>query len=350
MSRCPRAAFVIACLVFGSSAASAQQASITGVVRDSSGAVLPGVTIEAASPALIEGVRTAVTDAGGRYRIEELRPGAYVLTFTLPGFATVRRDGVQLTGTFVATVNADLRVGELQETITVTGDATMVDVLLKQAGKRHTTHEVESMPLNGKRWIVTAAALAALTIGVSPGSRDVSAKTRYIGSDHIVSWETLPEQTGQMCLWPDDASYQAGGGGAGAAQTSTSYSQPDRVIRDRYPSFSSIAVDLARDQVVVTDENLFQVLFFSRTENNGPNQVAKPLRMIGTQWDASLMSREESKTKIEFQCGLYIDPRNGDVYAVNNDTQDTLVIFSNEQRSEERRVGKECRSRWSPYH
>ena len=186
------------------------------------------------------------------------------------------------------------------------------------------------------------SALAALTIGMSPGSRDVSAKTRYIGSDHIVSWETLPDQTGQMCLWPEDSSYQARGGAAFAqasaprgapAQASSvpSFSKPDRVIRDRYPSFSSIAVDLARDQVVVTDENLFQVMFFNRTENNAPNQVATPLRVIGTKWDESLMSREESKTKIEFQCGLYIDPRNGDVYAVNNDTQDTLVIFSNEQ-------------------
>ena len=190
------------------------------------------------------------------------------------------------------------------------------------------------------RWIVTASALAALTIGMSPGSRDVSAKTRYIGSDHIVSWETLPDQTGQMCLWPEDSSYQTRGGAAFApapggapAQASSvpSFSKPDRVIRDRYPSFSSIAVDLARDQVVVTDENLFQVMFFNRTENNAPNQVATPLRVIGTKWDESLMSREESKTKIEFQCGLYIDPRNGDVYAVNNDTQDTLVIFSNEQ-------------------
>jgi DNA-binding beta-propeller fold protein YncE len=102
------------------------------------------------------------------------------------------------------------------------------------------------------------------------------------------------------------------------------------VIRDRYPAFSSIAVDPVRDQIVVTDENLFQVLFYDRTENNAPNQIAKPRRLVGTTWDASLMKPEASKTKIEFQCGLYLDPRNGDVYAVNNDTQDTLVIFSNE--------------------
>jgi uncharacterized protein (DUF2141 family) len=104
------------------------QASIAGVVRDSSGAVLPGVTVEAASPALIEKVRTVVTDGAGQYRIVDLRPGTYAVSFTLTGFNTVRQDGVELTGTFVATVNADLRVGELQETVTVTGDSPIVDV------------------------------------------------------------------------------------------------------------------------------------------------------------------------------------------------------------------------------
>src|SRR5262245_33772757 len=104
------------------------QASIAGVVRDSSGAVLPGVTVEAASPALIEKVRTVVSDGAGQYRIIELRPGTYTVTFTLPGFNTVKREGIELSGTFVATVNADLRVGALEETITVTGAAPVVDV------------------------------------------------------------------------------------------------------------------------------------------------------------------------------------------------------------------------------
>ena len=84
------------------------QGAITGSVRDTSGAVLPGVTVEASSPALIEKVRTAVTDSAGQYRIEDLRPGAYVVTFSLPGFATVRREGIQLTGSFAATVSAEL--------------------------------------------------------------------------------------------------------------------------------------------------------------------------------------------------------------------------------------------------
>ena len=104
------------------------QASIAGVVRDSSGAVLPGVTVEASSPALIEKVRTVITDGAGQYRIIDLRPGTYAVTFTLPGFNTVRREGVELSGDAVANVAAEMRVGALEETITVTGAAPVVDV------------------------------------------------------------------------------------------------------------------------------------------------------------------------------------------------------------------------------
>ena len=88
------------------------QSSITGTIRDASGAVLPGVTVEAASPVLIEKVRSTVSDGTGGYRLTELLPGTYSLTFTLPGFATVKRDGVEITGAGVITINADLRVGD----------------------------------------------------------------------------------------------------------------------------------------------------------------------------------------------------------------------------------------------
>jgi hypothetical protein len=115
------------CFVLIPAAASAQ-ASIAGVAKDSSGAVLPGVTVEAASPALIEKVRSVVTDGGGQFKIVDLRPGAYSVTFTLPGFNTFKRDGIELAGTFNATVNADMRVGSLEETVTVTGEASVVDV------------------------------------------------------------------------------------------------------------------------------------------------------------------------------------------------------------------------------
>jgi hypothetical protein len=105
------------------------QGSITGLVRDASGAVLPGVTVEATSPALIEKVRTAISDGGGQYRIEDLRPGSYVVTFTLAGFNTTRREGIQLSGSFAATVNVELGVGTLDETVVVTGETPVVDVV-----------------------------------------------------------------------------------------------------------------------------------------------------------------------------------------------------------------------------
>jgi hypothetical protein len=104
------------------------QAAIAGVARDASGGVLPGVTVEVASPVLIEKVRSVITDATGQYRVVDLRPGTYAVTFSLGGFKTVKRDGIQLTGTFVATVSADLTVGELQETVTVTSQTPIVDV------------------------------------------------------------------------------------------------------------------------------------------------------------------------------------------------------------------------------
>jgi len=119
--------FAIVCLVLFPAAAYAQ-ASIAGVARDSSGAVLPGVTVEAASPALIEKVRSVTTDGTGQFKIVDLRPGTYSVTFTLPGFNTFKRDGIELAGTFTATVNADMRVGALEETVTVTGEASVVDV------------------------------------------------------------------------------------------------------------------------------------------------------------------------------------------------------------------------------
>jgi hypothetical protein len=109
-------------------AAAYAQAAITGVVKDASGAVLPGVTVEASSPVLIEKARSVVTDDTGQYRIVDLRPGIYVVTFTLQGFSVVKREGIELSGDFVATVNGDLRVGNLEETITVTGESPIVDV------------------------------------------------------------------------------------------------------------------------------------------------------------------------------------------------------------------------------
>jgi hypothetical protein len=118
----------MAALAFPSATLAQDTASIAGVVTDASGAVLPGVTVEAASPALIEKVRSVVTDGSGQYRIEQLRGGVYTVSFSLPGFSTVRREGVELSGSFAATVNAEMRVGAVEETVTVTGESPIVDI------------------------------------------------------------------------------------------------------------------------------------------------------------------------------------------------------------------------------
>src|SRR3989441_978599 len=122
-----RSSWALLVLLLLPSTASAQ-AAITGVVKDASGGVLPGVTVEAASLALIEKVRSVISDATGQYRIVDLRPGTYSVTFSLPGFSTVKREGIELSGTFVATINGELKVGALEETITVTGETPIVDV------------------------------------------------------------------------------------------------------------------------------------------------------------------------------------------------------------------------------
>ena len=97
----------------------AAQSAIAGVVRDATGAVLPGVTVEVTSPALIEKARTAVTDQAGQYRVVDLRPGTYSVAFTLAGFRPIRREGIVLEANFTAPVNAELRVGAIAETVTV---------------------------------------------------------------------------------------------------------------------------------------------------------------------------------------------------------------------------------------
>ena len=135
MRRLLRVGFALLAALVLVPAAAFAQASITGVVRDTSGAILPGVTVEVSSPVLIEKSREAVTDGNGLYRIVDLRPGTYTVAFALTGFTIVKREGIELTGTFVATVNAELKVGAISETITVSGETPVVDV---QTAKRET--------------------------------------------------------------------------------------------------------------------------------------------------------------------------------------------------------------------
>lgn len=146
---------------------SATTGAIAGFARDASGGVLPGVTVEAASPSLIEGARVAVTDDNGQYRIVDLRPGTYSVSFSLPGFSVLRREGVELTTGFTASVSAELSVGGLEETITVSGASPIVDVQNVQQQNVLSRETLDSLP-TGR----TYGAFAAVTLGVK-GNTDV---------------------------------------------------------------------------------------------------------------------------------------------------------------------------------
>ena len=150
LQRCPRwsalpGIVALAVLVL-TPAVSFAQSSIAGVVTDASNAVLPGVTVEASSPALIEKVRTVITDGSGRFQLVDLRPGLYNVTFTLPGFKSVVREGLSLPATFTATVNAQMSVGGLEETVTVTGESPVVDVQRTAAGTTFSKEVMDAIP------------------------------------------------------------------------------------------------------------------------------------------------------------------------------------------------------------
>jgi hypothetical protein len=194
------------------------QATLAGTARDTSGAVLPGVTVEAASPSLIEKVRTTVTDGTGRYSIPDLRPGAYRISFTLPGFRTIVREGVELTGTAVVTVNADLAVGEVAETITVSGETPVVDL---QSTTRQTVIDQE---------IVAAipSSRTPFTVGVLiPGVRRGAFMSQDVGGSTVQTVASLEANGGRtadqrmMVNGVALSSMIAGGWGGGAVPNAT---------------------------------------------------------------------------------------------------------------------------------
>ena len=163
---------VMAWLTLSSAAVRAQGAGgIAGVVKDTSGAVLPGVTVEAASPALIERVRSVTTDADGQYKIIDLRPGTYLVTFTLTGFSPVKHEGIELSAGFTATVNVDLQVGSLAETITVSGQAPVVDTQNVVQQKVITQQLLQSVPTSRSNYAaLTPGASRSTDVGGSNGS------------------------------------------------------------------------------------------------------------------------------------------------------------------------------------
>src|SRR5215510_9837079 len=159
-----RAILVLVTLLIIPAMAHAQAAaSIVGAVRDSSGAVLPGVTIEASSPVLIEKTRSAVSNESGRYSIEGLKPGSYTVTFTLPGFTSVKREGIELAGAFVATVNADMKVGGVAEAVTVTAETPVVDTTSTRAQQVISGLTVAEIP-TGRQYTAFTNLIPALNV------------------------------------------------------------------------------------------------------------------------------------------------------------------------------------------
>lgn len=144
------------------------QSTFTGSVKDVSGAVLPGVTVEVQSPVLIEKVRTVVTDENGAYRVTDLRPGLYTITFTLTGFAPIKRDQLQLPSDFTMTVNAELKIGTLEEVMTVTGSSPIVDVQSTTKSQVLNREALDAIP-TGR----TIQAMGQLITGVSLNQPDI---------------------------------------------------------------------------------------------------------------------------------------------------------------------------------
>ncbi len=162
---------VLACVALVPSGVWAQDivsGQIAGVVRDASGAVLPGVTVEASSAALIERVRTTVTDGTGQYRIVGLRPGTYVLTTTLTGFNTFKRENIEISGSAVVTINVDLKVGSIEETVTVSGETPVVDLQSTTRERAMSADVIAALP-TGRMYYT----LGVLVPGVASTSRDV---------------------------------------------------------------------------------------------------------------------------------------------------------------------------------
>ncbi len=201
--------------LLGVSASARAQSAIAGVVEDASNAALPGVTVVASSPALIEKSRSTVTDSSGQYKIVDLRPGTYTVTFTLSGFRTVQRESIELTASFTAAVNATMSVGELKETITVSGAAPIVDVQSTLQQTVLPRAVLDAVPNSRNIW-----AQAALIPGVQPSVFDVGGTQGLfettsrvhgsVGSDQAFKIEGMGFNTtngdgGSVGLYMDDS-------------------------------------------------------------------------------------------------------------------------------------------------
>ena len=181
-------------------AALAQTGAIGGSVTDETGGVLPGVTVEATSPALIEGVRSTVTDGAGLYTIEALRPGTYTVTFTLPGFSTFVREGIELVSDFTANVDGTMTVGSIEETVTVSGASPVIDVQNVVSQQNLSRETIDTLPTS-RTYFGLAALTPGMTGRIAGGGHDVGGTVGDIWGyvsihgaseyDGIVMWDGM---------------------------------------------------------------------------------------------------------------------------------------------------------------
>src|SRR3984893_12229343 len=228
---------VILCTLLLPRAAPAQQASaagIAGVVKDSSGAVMPGVTVEASSPALIEKVRSVVTDSEGRYNIVDLRPGTYAVTFTVTGFSTFRRDGIELQSGFTAPVNAEMKLGALSETVTVSGESPLVDT--RNASKQT---------------VVSQDLLNALPSSVKNLNNLVALTPGFRGNEGFDVTGAYSGQIGGTYHGKDGTNVQFDGMGIQHAQGNQGYNANAETVQELVLSTTGITADSNADGAVV---------------------------------------------------------------------------------------------------
>jgi len=241
--------------------ASAQDAGIAGLVKDNTGAVLPGVTVTITSPVLIEQQRTATTNAEGRYVITQLRPGVYKVTFTLPGFTTVVRDGITLSAGFTANVEGEMKVGGLAETVTVTGASPVVDVQNVRRQQVVTTDLLDNLPASTK----SISSLASLTTGLT-GLGDVGGQYQVEpGNDVVSGGGAFHGKSGTK------VSYD--GMGMENSSGNSSYQLTASSVEEMVMSTSGISANTKADGVVVNiipkeGSNTFKYTFGGTLANN----------------------------------------------------------------------------------
>ncbi len=185
-SRLLRPALPAALLLLLVPAAAHAQSTFTGTVKDTSGAVLPGVTVEAASPVLIEKTRSVITNEGGGFRLVDLRPGTYTVTFSLAGFSSVKRDAVELPANFTMTINTELKVGSLEETLTVTGAAPTVDVQSTTKSQVLNREALDAIPtgrtIQGMGQLITGVSLNIPDVGGSRAMQQTYMSAHGLGA------------------------------------------------------------------------------------------------------------------------------------------------------------------------